>query len=472
MASKTTLNASNLEALGAGRLAELLMEISTGNANAKRLLRMELAGLDSPDKLIREIRKRLTAIAAATVTVGWRSLKGFKSDLNTQRRLIVEQVAKASPAEALDLMWQFIAMADGVLDRAADASGEVLAIFRQACDDLGPIATEARPSLDELAPRVVDAVLGNGYGQANGVIAAVATALGADGLRQVRASVLAGAGQPDTRAPTRSRKTSRWRRNRSQVRDAPQRQPRAHAVRLALLAIADALGDVDAYIALQPDPRLPDVAAHIADRLLKAGRAAEALTALDVARGVHPPEWDAVRLEVLQALGRTDAAQAFRLQIFHRTLNPDHLRAYLKRLPDFDDVEAEDAALDQVETVRDAQAALAFLVRWPSLDRAARVVLRRAGEIDGHADEVLAPAAEKLETRYPLAATILLRRMIDMILTGFQTHDYERAAAYYADIRRLAPRIDDFDGMETHEAYDARLKASHGRKAAFWGLVE
>ena len=35
MASKKTLNAKNLEALGAGRLAELLIEISTGNAVAK-----------------------------------------------------------------------------------------------------------------------------------------------------------------------------------------------------------------------------------------------------------------------------------------------------------------------------------------------------------------------------------------------------------------------------------------------------
>jgi len=33
MASKTTLNAKNLEALGVERLAALLIEISTGNAN-------------------------------------------------------------------------------------------------------------------------------------------------------------------------------------------------------------------------------------------------------------------------------------------------------------------------------------------------------------------------------------------------------------------------------------------------------
>ena len=44
MATKTTLNAKNLEALGTRRLAELLIEISTGSAAHKRRLRLELAG--------------------------------------------------------------------------------------------------------------------------------------------------------------------------------------------------------------------------------------------------------------------------------------------------------------------------------------------------------------------------------------------------------------------------------------------
>lgn len=44
MASMTTLNAKNLEALGAERVAELLIEISTGSAMAKWRLRLELAG--------------------------------------------------------------------------------------------------------------------------------------------------------------------------------------------------------------------------------------------------------------------------------------------------------------------------------------------------------------------------------------------------------------------------------------------
>ncbi|UZO94523.1 Hypothetical protein RMP42_05920 (plasmid) [Roseomonas mucosa] len=40
MAQSKTLNAANLEALGAARLAELLMAISKGNAAAQRQLRL------------------------------------------------------------------------------------------------------------------------------------------------------------------------------------------------------------------------------------------------------------------------------------------------------------------------------------------------------------------------------------------------------------------------------------------------
>lgn len=39
MVAKSTLNSKNLEALGAERLAELLIELSAGNAAAKRRLR-------------------------------------------------------------------------------------------------------------------------------------------------------------------------------------------------------------------------------------------------------------------------------------------------------------------------------------------------------------------------------------------------------------------------------------------------
>ena len=115
MASNKTLNASNLEALGAARLAALLMEISEGNAAAKRRLRLELAGARSPAELVKEIRKRLATIARSRSFVDWQKRKVLVDDLEDQRRAIADHVAKSMPAEGLELMWRFLDLASPVL---------------------------------------------------------------------------------------------------------------------------------------------------------------------------------------------------------------------------------------------------------------------------------------------------------------------------------------------------------------------
>jgi hypothetical protein len=468
MASKTTLNEKNLEALGAERLAALLMEITSGNANAKRRLRMELAGVESPEKLVNEIRKRLTSIGNATTNIGWRSLKAFKTDLDTQRKLIVDQVAKASPGDAMDLMWTFLELSTSVLERTTDNSGEVIGIFRQANNDLAILAVPA----PKLVDRLVVAILCNTYGQSDGLITRLAPILGTDGLNQLRQRLNGAEKQPERKPVLRARRTARWRRGRTLERDVVLRRSRQQVVQQARLEIADAMGDVDAYVALQTDLRLPQTAARVAERLLKAGRSEEALKTLEGVRAKEPrpPEWNAARIAALEALGRDDAAQAFRMEVFRETLDRDVLKAHLKRLPDFDDIEAEDAALDYVVTFPRGGEALDFLLTWPSLDRAATLVTTRPNAV-GADDDVLPVAAEKLAARYPLAAVVILRRMIDSILNGYRSAEYEKAADYLTEVRRLAAHIDDFAGFPDHEAYVAGLRTHHGRKADFWNAV-
>ena len=61
MTTKTTLNAKSLEALGAARLAELLIDISSGNAAFKRRLRLALASARScaPYLFVTDIRSEV-----------------------------------------------------------------------------------------------------------------------------------------------------------------------------------------------------------------------------------------------------------------------------------------------------------------------------------------------------------------------------------------------------------------------------
>ena len=145
MVSKPTLNAKNLEALGAERLAQLLIEISTGDAAAKRKLRLALAGAEGPREAAREITKRLTSIARARSFITWKNRKALVTDLETQRRAIVEQIAPADPDEALALMWRFMALVTPVFERCDASCGTVTGIFHQACADLGQLAAKVRP---------------------------------------------------------------------------------------------------------------------------------------------------------------------------------------------------------------------------------------------------------------------------------------------------------------------------------------
>jgi hypothetical protein len=102
MASKKTLNAKNLEALGAERLAELLLEISGGDAALKRRLRLELAGAAGPAEVAREVRKRLATLAKARSFVDWHRQAAFVADLDTQREAILKILsADDQPEESI-----------------------------------------------------------------------------------------------------------------------------------------------------------------------------------------------------------------------------------------------------------------------------------------------------------------------------------------------------------------------------------
>lgn len=477
MASKKTLNAENLAALGAERLAELLMEVSAGNAAAKRHLRLALAGALSPTELAHEVRKRLAVIARSHTLVTWEKRGTLVADLETQRRAIVEQVAKADPAAALDLLWRFMALADPVFARCDDSSGTVIGIFRSACADLGTVATAAKGDPRTVADHAFQALVDNNYGQFDGLIVMLAPALGQEGLEHLKRRMIDLSNRPVRRPPDHERVAVGWGSMGTIYADEIKERSRLSTVRLALKDIADLQGDVDAFIA-QYDERarkVPKIAAEIARRLLTAGRTDEAWRAIETAehrRGGWPDfAWEDARIEVLDALGRGEEAQETRWSCFERALSGPHLRAHLKRLPDFDDLAAEERALDHAKAYPSLLQALVFLVDWPALERAAALVTQRAAELNGDHYELLTPAAERLAEKYPLAATLVLRAMIDFSLTRNRSSRYRHAARHLMECASLAAQVADFGRFERHEAYVARLRREHGKKSSFWSVV-
>ena len=478
MASKTTLNEKNLEALGAARLAELLIEISTGSAVAKRRLRLELAGAQSPKEAGREVAKRLTSIARARSFVNWKNRKPLVTDLESQLRAIKEQIAPADPAEGLALLWRFMQVATPLFERCDDSSGIVIGVFHDACALLGEIALAAGTPHEVLADATVDALRDNGYGQYDGLIAILTSALGSEGLVHLKQRIEALSATPIPVPPKGEWEAVSYGSGGAAYAHQMEERALQSMVRMALKDIADAMGDVDAFIA-QYDPKsrkVPKIAAEISARLLAAGRAEDALGFIERAEVDNdrwvPHEWQDTRLEVLEALNRKDEAQAFRWACFERDLSPDYLRGFLKRLPDFEDMEAEERAMDHAMKHASLFTPLQFFLAWPSISHAADLLIQRYHEIDGDRYEYLALAAETLSERHPLAATLALRAMIDFALTKARSKRYGYAAEHLSTCAELAGRIEDFGELETHDAYLAQLKSQHGRKYGFWFLTE
>ena len=189
MASKTTLNTKNLAALGAERLADLLLDITKGNADAKRQLRLELASEAGSGDVAREIRKRLSSIARSRSFIDWQGRNAFAADLDMQRRAIVSQVGPVDPAGAFDLIWRFVALANGVYERCDDSTGKVQSIFYEACEGLIDMAEVAAPDPLVLADQLLEALADDDYGHYPTLISGLASVLGSEGLQHLKAGI-------------------------------------------------------------------------------------------------------------------------------------------------------------------------------------------------------------------------------------------------------------------------------------------
>jgi hypothetical protein len=165
-------------------------------------------------------------------------------------------------------------------------------------------------------------------------------------------------------------------------------------------------------------------------------------------------------------------AQEFRWTTFQRFLSVDHLRAYLRGLPDFDDIEAEEQAIAHALAHPDRGLALMFLVAWPSLKAANQLVRDHHDELDGGQHFRLRPAAEVLAEKYPMAATLLHRALAEDVLRRASSRQYQYAARDVRACASLAGFLPPKAGLETLDAFMARLKREHPRKTGFWSLLD
>ena len=182
--------------------------------------------------------------------------------------------------------------------------------------------------------------------------------------------------------------------------------------------------------------------------------------------------WIDARLQALDALGRQEEAQRLRHRFAMERLSHPHLRAYLQRLPAFEDEEAREQALDAVLRHRGFNRALEFLHRWPDHRRAARLILERPSRLDGRNEDLLKPLAQLLEDKgQPLAASLCLRAMLEAILHEARSGHYARGVRYLERCLQLAPSIADWGKVDPHNRWVVNLLWCFSLREAFFKKV-
>lgn len=387
LASQKKVTAENLSSLGADRLAQILVEVAETRTDLKRRLRMELAAGLGAVHLVPEIDKRLGALETSRGQVTWRQKPAFLRDLDAVRGLITDRLAAEAPDAARERLWRLLTTYGQTSRRLRDREAAFETIYERAASDLGALLALQDPHLAGHA--LIEAAVRAPQAWAQWLPHTMARA-SADIAR--RALVLAQA-----------------------------RAVSAPGWMLVIRALADAAGDVAAWRDTHTKAAIvtPPIATALARRWLAAGEVEAAGQALAAAapkpkgllgRLAAPDfDWETAWIDYLEAAGDPDAAQAIRWASFQRTLDLDRAKAFVGRLSDFDDVEAEAKVIDYAATHPAFDKGLALLMAWPALAEASRMIETRGQDAQITPEDAEAWAA-KLRRRFPAAAHRLLRR--------------------------------------------------------------
>lgn len=479
MARRATLTNETLVALGAEKLAKLVLDEAGRNAPFKKLVTAALAGAKGPAAVAAIVDRRLAGLQRARGFIDWEKQKTFAADLRATLAIIVDELGPADPATAADRLVHFLVCAEGVFDRVDDSSGNIQDIFQVGAEALPELAGRMRDDDKiQLIEGLIPLLIKDEYGLLEAVVHGTIPFLPAAYLRELDARL---ADSADESGPSKAEALRDWEHLGRRDRLIRTRQ-----------VIADIAGDVDRFIELgseRPSGRQDKL--EIAERLLAAGRAAEALEwvrrpgrpgvramsmadVADASVGTDLLDRRRVRLEVriLNALGQKDPAQDLRWRTFKASLDDEILREYIKNLPDFEEFDALARAFAYAEAHPHRYRSLGFFVAWPQLELAAKLVIEHHPTWTGQHYGALVPAAEALEHDYPVAAVILYRALLDDVLGSARSPAYSHAARYLA-------RLDDLDagglialGLTAHESYRTALRRTHGRKAGFWNIID
>lgn len=489
-----TLSKANLVALGADALAELLLKAVKGDSVRSNMVRMELAAHRGPEEVAADVRKRFAAIRQAKSSLTDKSRKALVKELIWLLETIEKQVAPEAPDTAFDLMWTLLQLAPRICKSVSSWASSYFGEEEELeLGVVGKATTAAMEAIRNVAPKLsqdpviladimFEALQDNKLGVYSNAMSALGDALGDKGFAQLEKR----AKEYATAPLEESELAAQGQMNSPDDRAAWAREDREIFATQLLEDIADARGDVDAWMASQT-PEMKKTywfASEAGQRLISAGRADEALRILEkriansdaaeydrVDERLHSNEMVDVYHACLKALGRKDKLGEELWKKFEQKLDADALRGHLECLPDFEDDKALERAKELVLTYPYLPRALFFCQEWPDLPLAATLVRERTDELRDCFGEDLSTCAAALEEEFPFEAVLLRRARILEVLEKGKPKKYAIAALHFKSCAEADASIPDYGTHLNHEDFKRKLREEHGRKKGFWADV-
>ncbi len=441
---------------GAERLADELLRLAEELPQAASVV---LRLTENQRTLATEIRRKLSGLRRRTAFVDWRGVHSFGNELAGVIKEI--EVAEFSSEVTLELVSRFFECDASIFNRCDDSSGYVGAVFRH---DAAALFSQAAKNVkdDQVLQRVFDLTNECEYGVRGVLLEKAPTFLDETHLKQLL----------------------------EKFRDLAEAQSRVHSDEdwqvisawVATTILAKEIGDPEIlrdvvmrqrHLAgsLQP---LGGERLEVARSFLQAGRAQEALDWMN-----QPTDWgrwererQELLLEVHSALGNLDQVAAIARDRFDELPSVGNLNDLVSVVGE---VHRSRIVRERVESIVDQPfgfSELHFLVDLNELEAAARYVIAAEKAIDGYMYGSLLEIADWFQEREQwLASSVIYRALLVSILEHKRSSAYGHAARYLRKLRRWAPKISTWQGLLNQVAFEEGLRAKHGLKRKFWGMV-
>jgi hypothetical protein len=446
---------SRLNAASKERLVDLLARLALDSSE----LAARIEYLTNPANAEKTLQKRIAALRNGKSFVDYRAAHGVAEEIRGIAQDIQADILPVNPAAAQALAEKLIQLDQKIFNRADDSGGVIGQELRDACvlwlKCAAAVRAHAEPAADWVAA-VYELYKDNDYGVREAALKEAHLLLTEPELRALAARFERSALDGIERGL-----------------DARDRISHVITPASAMGLVAEALRDpllyersIRIYSPKPNELQSEDIAKHY----LECG---DGLGALNWLREPWADRFEHSRLDLLdrtyELLGDVARQVEIRRTVYEGSPSVHSYQALSALLSDTDRAALRADARERAWSHEYVATAAQLLFALDEPELAERLIVERAAELDGRNYVMLTElvATSKMQGRL-LAATVLLRALVDAILARAYAKAYGHAGRYLRELRALAEEIVDYRGHCSHVEYESSLRAKHGRKTSFW----